>query len=76
MNSESTTKRFSTALDAYHKLVWASAAEGVRLAREITTLVDEIRALGPLNWPERAKRIGAGYGNGAGLPVVTEEVAA
>lgn len=33
------------------KLVWASAAEGVQLAREITTFVEEIRALGPLNWP-------------------------
>ena len=30
------------------KLVWASAAEGVKLAQEITTLVEEIRALGPL----------------------------
>ena len=33
------------------KLVWASAAEGVRLANEITTLVEEIRSLGPLHWP-------------------------
>lgn len=33
------------------KLVWASAAEGVRLAEEITKMVEEIRALGPLNWP-------------------------
>jgi F420-non-reducing hydrogenase iron-sulfur subunit len=33
------------------KLVWASAAEGVRLADEITKMVEEIRALGPLNWP-------------------------
>jgi F420-non-reducing hydrogenase iron-sulfur subunit len=33
------------------KLVWASAAEGVRLAQEITKLVEEIRALGPLHWP-------------------------
>jgi F420-non-reducing hydrogenase iron-sulfur subunit len=33
------------------KLVWASAAEGVRLAAEITKMVEEIRALGPLNWP-------------------------
>lgn len=33
------------------KLVWASAAEGVRLAREITTFVEEVRALGPLSWP-------------------------
>ncbi len=32
------------------KLVWASAAEGVRLADEITKMVEEIRALGPLNW--------------------------
>ena len=33
------------------KLVWASAAEGARLAEEITQLVEEVRALGPLNWP-------------------------
>ena len=33
------------------KLIWASAAEGVRLAGEINQLVAEIRALGPLNWP-------------------------
>jgi len=33
------------------KLVWASAAEGVHLAKEITNFVEEIRALGPLNWP-------------------------
>jgi F420-non-reducing hydrogenase iron-sulfur subunit len=32
------------------KLVWASAAEGVRLAAEITKLTEEIRSLGPLNW--------------------------
>lgn len=34
------------------KLVWASAAEGVRLAAEINKLTEEIRALGPLNWPK------------------------
>ncbi len=33
------------------KLVWASAAEGVKLAQEITNMVAEIRALGPLHWP-------------------------
>ncbi len=33
------------------KLVWASAAEGVRLANEIGKFVEEIRELGPLNWP-------------------------
>lgn len=36
------------------KLVWASAAEGVKLAREIGVFVDEIKALGPLNWPGKA----------------------
>ncbi len=41
------------------KLVWASAAEGVRLAREITTFVEEIRALGPLNWKDSSA-----YNNG------------
>jgi F420-non-reducing hydrogenase iron-sulfur subunit len=34
------------------KLVWASAAEGVRLAAEIAKMVEEVRALGPLNWPQ------------------------
>jgi F420-non-reducing hydrogenase iron-sulfur subunit len=34
------------------KLVWASAAEGVKLAEEITKLTEELRALGPLNWPK------------------------
>ncbi|MBI5052125.1 MAG: hydrogenase iron-sulfur subunit [Chloroflexi bacterium] len=32
------------------KLVWASAAEGVKLAEEISKMVEEVRALGPLNW--------------------------
>lgn len=36
------------------KLIWASAAEGVKLAREIGVFVEEIRALGPLDWPGRA----------------------
>ena len=34
------------------KLVWASAAEGMRLAHEIDTFVEEVRKLGPLNWPK------------------------
>ena len=33
------------------KLIWASAAEGARLSEEITKMVEEIRKLGPLNWP-------------------------
>jgi len=32
------------------RLVWASAAEGHRLAEEITKMVEEVRQLGPLNW--------------------------
>jgi F420-non-reducing hydrogenase iron-sulfur subunit len=32
------------------KLVWASAAEGIKFAKEVTQLVEEIRDLGPLNW--------------------------
>ncbi len=34
------------------KLLWASAAEGVRLAEEVTTFTAEVRALGPLNWAD------------------------
>lgn len=34
------------------KLVWASAAEGVRLAGVITQMVEEVRLLGPLDWPK------------------------
>jgi F420-non-reducing hydrogenase iron-sulfur subunit len=34
------------------KLVWASAAEGVRLANEITKFVEEVRLVGPLQWPD------------------------
>jgi F420-non-reducing hydrogenase iron-sulfur subunit len=34
------------------KLVWASAAEGVKLAHEVDSFVEEIRKLGPLNWPK------------------------
>ena len=33
------------------RLVWASAGEGVRLADELTKLVEAVRALGPLSWP-------------------------
>ena len=41
------------------KLVWASAAEGVKLAQEIATLVEEVRFLGPLHWPKLLR--GNGY---------------
>jgi F420-non-reducing hydrogenase iron-sulfur subunit len=38
------------------RLVWASAAEGVRLAREIEDMVEAVRALGPLDWGNRPIR--------------------
>ncbi len=34
------------------KLVWASAAEGMILSKEIEQFVEEVRLLGPLNWPK------------------------
>lgn len=40
------------------KLVWASAAEGARFAEEVTKMVEEVRALGPLNWPELVSKNG------------------
>jgi F420-non-reducing hydrogenase iron-sulfur subunit len=36
------------------QLVWASAAEGERLAHEIGRIVEEVRALGPLQTSDRA----------------------
>ncbi len=58
------------------KLVWASAAEGVRLAEEITKMVEEVRALGPLRWPKWKEGNGF-FGEGMiQKPAVAEEVAA
>ncbi|MCX7841159.1 MAG: hydrogenase iron-sulfur subunit [Anaerolineae bacterium] len=37
------------------KLLWASAAEGVIFAEEVTKMVEEVRALGPLNWKSRQR---------------------
>jgi F420-non-reducing hydrogenase iron-sulfur subunit len=53
------------------QLVWASAAEGVRLAGEIARVTEEVRAVGPLNWP-----VGQGEpgGSPAGSPVDMEAV--
>ena len=54
------------------KLVWASAAEGVRLAEEIAKMVEEVRALGPLNWPQWQQ----GNGHQATVEATPEEVQA
>ncbi len=32
------------------RLVWASAAEGARFSAEVSSFVEQVRALGPLNW--------------------------
>ena len=34
------------------QLVWASASEGKQLAETVDRMTEEIRALGPLRWPE------------------------
>jgi F420-non-reducing hydrogenase iron-sulfur subunit len=39
------------------KLLWASAAEGAIFASEITKFVEEVRALGPLNWNQIGSEI-------------------
>jgi len=53
------------------KLVWASAAEGVKLAEEITKMVAEIKELGPLQWPQWAQ----GNGHVAKVEAIPEEAA-
>lgn len=49
------------------KLLWASAAEGALFAAEINAFVEEVRALGPLNWGE------PGDGRGPIVPDETKE---
>lgn len=45
------------------RLVWASAAEGQQLAAHINRFVEDVRKLGPLNWPgnweENGERLAA-----------------
>jgi F420-non-reducing hydrogenase iron-sulfur subunit len=38
------------------RLVWASAAEGTILVKQMTAFIEEVRALGPLNWPQLVER--------------------
>jgi len=53
------------------QLVWASAAEGERLASEMTRIVDEVRALGPLDWVGRTAARGS-LADAASLAASTE----
>ncbi len=58
------------------KLVWASAAEGVRLANEITKMVEEVRALGPLNWSANLEENGTELAAASQAAAPAEEVTA
>jgi len=46
---QKTVQQFGIEADRLN-LVWASAAEGAYLAEAINTMVEKVRALGPLNW--------------------------
>jgi len=56
------------------KLVWASAAEGAIFTEHVNSFVEQVRALGPLNWPTS----GDGIENMFAIPehMVVEEVSA
>ena len=58
------------------KLVWASAAEGVKLAQEINNMVEEVRALGPLRWPAWANADGSLLAEEHAEPAANKEVKA
>lgn len=58
------------------RLVWASAAEGVQLAEEITRLVEDVRAMGPLHWPSSAQMNASSQDWEADLPTVPDEAPA
>jgi F420-non-reducing hydrogenase iron-sulfur subunit len=57
------------------RLVWASAAEGVRLGQAIDEMVAEVRALGPLHWQPPANG-GAASAQVAPQPAPAKEVTA
>jgi F420-non-reducing hydrogenase iron-sulfur subunit len=60
------------------KLLWASAAEGAIFAREINSFVEQVRALGPLNWGKDGgpKTEGREAASTVDSPRSVEEVAA
>lgn len=43
---------------------WVSAAEGEKFSRLVAEMTEEVRRLGPLNWPVHLRAIGAGNGFG------------
>jgi F420-non-reducing hydrogenase iron-sulfur subunit len=43
---------------------WVSAAEGEKFSRLVAEMTEQVRALGPLQWPRRLEEIGASGGFG------------
>jgi F420-non-reducing hydrogenase iron-sulfur subunit len=41
---------------------WVSAAEGEKFSKLVTEMTEEVRALGPLNWPNLMRTRGVGHG--------------
>jgi F420-non-reducing hydrogenase iron-sulfur subunit len=41
---------------------WVSAAEGEKFSRLVTEMTEQVRALGPLNWPGVMHACGVGHG--------------
>ena len=41
---------------------WVSAAEGEKFSKLVTEMTEQVRALGPLDWPGLMRRRGVGHG--------------
>ncbi len=41
---------------------WVSASEGEKFSKLVTEMTEEVRALGPLNWPGLMRERGVGHG--------------
>jgi len=41
---------------------WVSAAEGEKFSRLVTEMTEQVRVLGPLDWPGRMRARGVGHG--------------
>ena len=54
------------------QLVWASASEGIILAKKVDEMTEALRALGPLNWDEKVIHRGNGYKAAEVAPVLEE----
>ena len=46
------------------RLEWVSAAEGEKFARVVREMTEQVRALGPLKWPEALRDVGVDGGRG------------